>query len=37
MDEAGDLNIAFVCIAGVYRTGKSFLINRLLSLKGKGF
>lgn len=27
-------NVGFVCIAGKYRTGKSFLMNKLLGLKG---
>lgn len=31
MDFEGN-NIGFVCIAGLYRTGKSFLINKLLNL-----
>jgi len=26
-----------VSVAGMYRTGKSFLINKLLNIKGKGF
>jgi len=33
----GNHNIGFVIIAGKYRDGKSTLLNRLLSLKGKGF
>jgi protein tyrosine/serine phosphatase len=27
-----DLPVGFCCIAGKYRTGKSFLLNRLLKL-----
>jgi len=30
-------NVSFVSIAGMFRTGKSFLINKLLNLKGRGF
>lgn len=30
-------NIAFVSVAGKYRTGKSFLLNKLLNLKDRGF
>jgi hypothetical protein len=30
-------NVGFCCLAGKYRTGKSFLLNRLLNLKGSGF
>lgn len=30
-------NISFVTVAGKYRTGKSFLLNRLLNLRGEGF
>jgi hypothetical protein len=29
--------IALVCLAGKYRTGKSFLLNKLMGLKGRGF
>jgi len=29
-------NIGFVSLAGRYRTGKSFLLNRLLDLSGDG-
>jgi len=41
-DAAADLmnyegNISFVTIAGKYRTGKSFLLNKLLGLRGEGF
>lgn len=28
--------IGFVCLAGKYRTGKSFLLNKLLDLRGAG-
>ena len=28
--------VGFVCVAGKFRTGKSFLLNKLLGLKGKG-
>ena len=35
LDKYDDDNIAFVCITGEHHTGKSFLLNRLLSLKGK--
>lgn len=28
--------VGFVCLAGKYRTGKSFLLNKLLNLQGKG-
>jgi hypothetical protein len=30
-------NVAFVTVAGKYRTGKSFLLNKLLGIKGPGF
>jgi len=30
-------NISFVTVAGKYRTGKSFLLNKLLNLRGEGF
>ncbi|KRX10023.1 P-loop containing nucleoside triphosphate hydrolase [Pseudocohnilembus persalinus] len=30
-------NISFVGLAGKYRTGKSFLLNKLLNLQGRGF
>jgi hypothetical protein len=30
-------NVAFVTIAGNYRTGKSFMLNKLLGLQGRGF
>lgn len=30
-------NVGFCCLAGKYRGGKSFLLNRLLDLKGDGF
>lgn len=33
---ACDLPVGFVCLAGKYRTGKSFLLNKLLYLDGKG-
>ncbi|KAL4464604.1 hypothetical protein ABPG72_019060 [Tetrahymena utriculariae] len=29
--------ISFVSVAGKYRTGKSFILNKLLNIKGKGF
>ena len=29
--------VGFVCLAGKYRTGKSFLLNKLLGLRGAGF
>jgi len=29
-------NISFVTVAGKYRTGKSFLLNKLLGLRGEG-
>lgn len=29
-------NLCFVVLAGKYRTGKSFLLNRLLDLQGEG-
>lgn len=29
--------IGLVCLAGKYRTGKSFLLNKLLGIRGKGF
>jgi len=32
-----DGNISFVTVAGKYRTGKSFLLNKLLNLRGEGF
>ena len=28
--------VGFVCLAGKYRTGKSFLLNKLLMLEGDG-
>lgn len=28
--------VGFVCLAGKYRTGKSFLLNKLLDLRGTG-
>ena len=28
--------VGFACLCGKYRTGKSFLINKLLKLEGKG-
>lgn len=31
-----DLPVGFCCIAGKYRTGKSFLLNKLLKLEGNG-
>ena len=31
-----DLPVGFVCLAGKYRTGKSFLLNKLLYLERKG-
>ena len=30
-------NVGFCCLAGKYRGGKSFLLNRILNLKGDGF
>ena len=33
---AFDGNVAFVTVAGKYRTGKSFLLNKILGLKGQG-
>eukprot|EP01016_Furgasonia_blochmanni_P011120 TRINITY_DN14920_c0_g1_i1.p1 TRINITY_DN14920_c0_g1~~TRINITY_DN14920_c0_g1_i1.p1 ORF type:complete len:287 (-),score=54.74 TRINITY_DN14920_c0_g1_i1:58-861(-) len=32
-----DKKISIVCLAGHYRTGKSFLLNKLLNLEGEGF
>ena len=32
-----DQPVALVCLAGKYRTGKSFLLNKLMKLKGRGF
>lgn len=32
-----DGNIGIVSVLGKYRTGKSFLINSILGIKGKGF
>jgi hypothetical protein len=29
--------IGIVCLAGKYRTGKSFLLNKLLEIRGNGF
>jgi GTPase Era involved in 16S rRNA processing len=29
-------NVGFCSLAGKYRTGKSFLLNKLLGLRGKG-
>lgn len=29
--------LSFACLAGQYRTGKSFLLNQLLDIKGRGF
>ena len=31
-----DLPVGFCCLAGKYRTGKSFLLNKLLRLEGQG-
>lgn len=31
-----DLPVGFACLAGKYRTGKSFLLNKLLYLDNKG-
>lgn len=31
-----DLPVGFVAVVGKYRTGKSFLLNKLLYLEGKG-
>ena len=31
-----DLPVGFVALIGKYRTGKSFLLNKLLFLEGKG-
>lgn len=31
-----DMPVGFVTLAGKYRTGKSFLLNKLLYLEGKG-
>lgn len=31
-----DLPVGFVCLCGKYRTGKSFLLNKLLKQDGKG-
>jgi hypothetical protein len=29
--------VGIVCLAGKYRTGKSFLLNKLLEIRGNGF
>ena len=31
-----DLPVGFACLCGKYRTGKSFLMNKLLRLEGSG-
>lgn len=31
-----DMPVGFCCVAGKYRTGKSFLLNKLLKLEGNG-
>lgn len=33
---ACDLPVGFVTLSGKYRTGKSFLLNKLLYLEGRG-
>lgn len=32
-----DGSVGFCCVAGKYRTGKSFLLNKLLKIPGNGF
>ena len=37
LEKYREYKLGFCCLAGQYRTGKSFLLNQLLDIRGRGF